>query len=140
MARFEIGQKASFGKTITETDVVSYAGLSGDFNPIHVDRQFAQTTRFEQRIAHGLLTTSLLSGVLGMHLPGPGSVYMGQTLRFVRPVFINDTITATAEVLQYDPVKGNILLKTECRNQNGEIVLEGEAKMRVPREEQGVGA
>lgn len=140
MARFEIGQKASFGKTITETDVVSYAGLSGDFNPIHVDRQFAQTTRFEQRIAHGLLTTSLLSGVLGMHLPGPGSVYMGQTLRFVRPVFINDTITATAEVLQYDPEKGNILLKTECRNQNGEIVLEGEAKMRVPREEQGVGA
>lgn len=134
MASFEIGQKASFSKTITETDVVQYAGLSGDFNPIHVDREFAQTTQFGQRIAHGLLTTSLLSGVLGMHLPGPGSVYMGQSLKFVKPVFIQDTITATVEVIAYDPEKGNIVLKTECRNQEGELVLEGEARMRVPRE------
>lgn len=140
MAKYEIGQTASFSKTITETDVVTYAGLSGDFNPIHVDREYAKNTRFEQRIAHGLLTTSLLSGVLGMYLPGPGCVYMGQTLRFVRPVFINDTVTATVEVLDFDPEKGNMRLKTECRNQHGELVLEGEAKMRVPREEQGGAA
>ena len=136
MARFEIGQSASFARTITEADVVQYAGLSGDFNPIHVDREYARGTRFGQRIAHGLLTTSLLSNVLGMRLPGPGAVYMEQTLRFVRPVFIDDTITATVEVTGYDAAKGNITLRTECRNQQGEVVLEGEAKMRVPREEQ----
>ncbi|MGD8191316.1 MaoC family dehydratase [Brevibacillus ginsengisoli] len=136
MGRFEIGQKASFSKTITETDVVQYAGVSGDFNPLHMDREYAKSTRFGERIAHGLLTTSLLSGVLGMHLPGPGCVYMGQTLRFVKPVFIGDTITATVEVSMYDPIKGNITLKTECRKQDGELVLDGEATMRVQREEQ----
>jgi len=136
MARFEIGQTASFTRTITEADIVQYAGLSGDFNPIHVDSEYARGTRFGQRIAHGMLTASLLSNLLGMRLPGPGSVYMEQTLRFARPVFIGDTITATVEVTGYDAAKGNLTLRTECRNQKGEIVLEGEAKMRVPREEQ----
>lgn len=135
MARFTVGQRASFAKTITETDVVMYAGLSGDFNPIHVDQESAKTSRFGQRIAHGLLTTSLLSGVLGMKLPGHGSVYMGQTLKFVKPVFINDTITATAEVIAYDPEKRVIRLRTQCHNQDGVLVLEGEATMLVPGEE-----
>ncbi|USG64209.1 MaoC family dehydratase [Brevibacillus ruminantium] len=135
MATFAIGQKASFSKTITESDIVQFAGLSGDFNPIHIDREYAKETRFGQRIAHGLLTTSLLSGLLGMHLPGKGSVYLSQTLRFVKPVLIGDTITAHAEVLSFSEEKRVLTLKTDCFNQNGVLVLEGEAAMLVPREE-----
>lgn len=129
---FVIGQQASFSRTITETDVVMYAGLSGDYNPVHVDREYAKETRFEQRIAHGLLTTSLLSRLLGMELPGPGSVYLGQTLKFTRPVFIGDTITAFAEIIEIKADKGIVKLKTECRKHDGSLVLEGEATMIVP--------
>lgn len=135
MARFFVGQKASFSKTITETDLVTFAGLSGDFNPLHIDGEYAKQTQFGQRIAHGILTTSLLSGLLGMKLPGQGSVYLGQTLRFVKPVFIGDTITAQAEVTHYDPEKCIIKLKTDCCKQDGTLVLEGEATMLAPREE-----
>jgi len=136
MADFTVGQSASFSKTITETDIVQFAGISGDFNPIHIDAEYAKQTRFGERIAHGLLTTSLLSGLLGMHLPGKGSIYMGQTLRFVKPVFIGDTITAYAEIVQFDEVKRIMKLKTECRKQDGALVLEGEATLLAPREEQ----
>ncbi|QQE75974.1 MaoC family dehydratase [Brevibacillus composti] len=135
MGKYFIGQKASFGKTITEADLAQFAGISGDFNPIHIDSEYAKQTRFGQRIAHGMLTTSLLSGLLGMHLPGKGSVYLGQTLRFVKPVFIGDTVTAQAEVVQFDPDKGIMKLRTECLKQDGTLVLEGEATMLVPREE-----
>ncbi|WP_019120216.1 MaoC family dehydratase [Brevibacillus massiliensis] len=138
MANFSVGQTASFSKTITEADVVQFAGLSGDFNPIHIDAEYAKATRFGQRIAHGLLTTSLLSGLLGTHLPGRGSVYLGQTLRFVKPVFIGDTITASAEVASFDEEKRIMTLQTACRKQDGTLVLEGEAVMLVPREEQPV--
>jgi 3-hydroxybutyryl-CoA dehydratase len=135
MGKFAVGQKASFSRTITETDLVQFAGLSGDFNPIHVDSEYAKQTRFGQRIAHGILTTSLLSRLLGMHLPGKGSVYLGQTLRFLKPVFIGDTITAQAEVIDYNAEKNIMKLKTECFKQDGTLVLEGEATMLVPREE-----
>lgn len=134
MKRFFVGQSASCSKTITETDVVQYAGLSGDFNPIHIDKEYARQTRFKQRIAHGLLTSSLLSQLLGMHLPGKGSVYMGQTLRFTRPVFIGDTITATATIQEIIAEKNIIKLLTECKNQKGELVLTGMATMLVPEE------
>ncbi len=134
MKRFFVGQSASCSKTITETDVVQYAGLSGDFNPIHIDKEYARQTRFKQRIAHGLLTSSLLSQLLGMHLPGKGSVYMEQTLRFTRPVFIGDTITATATIQEIIAEKNIIKLLTECKNQKGELVLTGMATMLVPEE------
>lgn len=134
MARFIEGQTASCSKTITEADVVLYAGLSGDFNPIHIDKEYAKNTRFKERIAHGLLTSSLLSQLLGMYLPGKGAIYMEQTLRFTAPVYIGDTITATATVQEFIEEKNIIKLLTECRNQKGELVLMGSAVMLVPKE------
>ena len=136
MARYYVGQKASLSKTFTRADVEYFAGLSGDYNPLHLDEEYAKTTRFGKPILHGLLTASLLSGLLGNHLPGHGCVYLGQTLRFVKPVYAGDTVTAHAEVLEYKPEKGFIRLKTICTNQNGETVIEGEAAMLVPKEEE----
>ncbi|PLR76259.1 enoyl-CoA hydratase [Bacillus sp. V3-13] len=136
MARFTVGQQASCSKTITETDFVLFAGISGDFNPIHIDREYAKKTRFNQRIAHGLLTSSLLSQLLGMHLPGKGSVYMEQTIRFKAPVFIGDTITATATVEEFIKEKNILKLLTECHNQKEELVLTGSAVMMVPKEDE----
>ena len=94
----EIGQKASFSKTITETDIYLFAGVTGDINPAHVNEQYASNTFFKGRIAHGMLSAGLVSAVLGMQLPGPGTIYMGQTLAFTAPVYPGDTITAMAEV------------------------------------------
>lgn len=133
MTTFTIGQKATCSKTITESDIVLYAGISGDFNPVHMDKEYAKNTRFNQRIAHGLLTSSLLSQLLGMHLPGKGSVYMEQTIRFTSPVFIGDTITATATVQEFLEEKRIIKLLTECHNQNDVLVLTGSAVMMVPK-------
>ncbi|GIN84719.1 dehydrogenase [Heyndrickxia sporothermodurans] len=133
MTTFTIGQKATCSKTITESDIVLYAGISGDFNPVHMDKEYAKNTRFNQRIAHGLLTSSLLSQLLGMHLPGKGSVYMEQTIRFTSPVFIGDTITATATVQEFLEEKRIIKLLTECHNQNDVLVLTGSAMMMVPK-------
>lgn len=132
MSIFTIGQNASCSKTITESDVVLFAGLSGDFNPIHIDIEYAKNTRFNQRIAHGLLTSTLLSQLLGMHLPGKGSVYMEQLISFKAPVFIGDTITATATVKEFEEEKRVLSLLTECHNQHGVRVLTGMAKMLVP--------
>lgn len=134
MAAFSIGQTASCSKTITETDIVTYAGLSGDFNPIHVDKEYAKKTRFGERIAHGLLSSSLLSQLLGVHLPGKGAVYMEQSLKFKAPVFIGDTITATATVQEFIEEKNILKLLTECHNQNGQLVITGNAVMLVPKE------
>lgn len=128
---FYVGQKDSFSRTISETDIVQYAGLSGDFNPIHVDKEYAKKTRFGQRIAHGLLTTCNISRMLGMHLPGPGSVYVNQSIRFIKPVFIGDTITTTAEILEIIHDKDLVRLRTTCHKQEGTLVLEGEATMLV---------
>lgn len=134
MSRFNYGDYYQFSRTITETDLVLYSGLSGDFNPIHMDQEYAKKTRFGQRIAHGLLTASMLSRLLGMHLPGPGAIYVSQTLRFLRPVFIGDTITACAKVVEYNEKKRRLKLKTECLKQDGTTVLTGEAVMLVPEE------
>ena len=130
---FTVGEKASFSRTITEADIMAYAGLSGDFNPVHVDDEYAKTTRFGSRIAHGLLTTGLISNVLGMKLPGPGSIYLSQTLKFTAPVRIGDTVTATVEVLSYREDKRVLTVKTDCTNQRGELVLTGEAVLLIER-------
>ena len=134
MADFYTGQTASCSKTITETDFVMFAGISGDFNPIHIDSEYAKSTRFQKRIAHGLLTSSLLSQLLGVHLPGKGSVYLEQSLAFKHPVFISDTITATGTVTEWKEEKRILKLLTESHNQNGDLILTGTAAMLVPKE------
>ncbi|MGJ9458399.1 MaoC family dehydratase [Oceanobacillus sp. CF4.6] len=132
---FAIGDSASFSRTVTETDFVMFAGLSGDYNPIHVDKEYAKNTFFRERISHGLLTASFLSRLLGMHIPGPGSIYVSQTLHFTKPVYIGDTITARAEVMELDEDNRLITLKTTCKNQTGSIVLDGEGVMKLPKRE-----
>ncbi|MCM3704710.1 MULTISPECIES: MaoC family dehydratase [Cytobacillus] len=134
MISYSVGQQASCSKTITETDFVMFAGLSGDFNPVHIDGEYAKKTRFKKRIAHGLLTSSLLSQLLGVHLPGKGSIYVEQTIRFKAPVFIGDTITAQGTVQDIDIERRILTLLTECFNQDGIKVLTGTAKMMVPEE------
>jgi len=123
----QIGQSASFSKTVSESDVYTYAGITGDFNPLHIDAEYAKTTMFGERIAHGMFSAGLISTVLGGQLPGPGAIYAGQTLKFLAPVRIGDTVTATAEVISIEPEKGRIKLKTTCSNQEGKVVLDGEA-------------
>lgn len=127
MHRFEEGDSASFSKTITEADVVLYSGVTGDTNPMHLDAEFASKSRFGKRVAHGMLTAGLISTVIGTKLPGTGAIYAGQTLRFLGPVFLGDTITATATVTAYNRERGRLTLATECRNQRGEQVVTGEA-------------
>ena len=132
--RFEelaVGQTATIRKTISESDINAYAGLTGDFNPVHVDAEYAARSRFGSRIAHGMLTAGLVSHVLGMRLPGTGAIYLGQTLRFTAPVRAGDTIEARAEVVELVPAKRRVRLKTICQNQLGEKVLEGEALMMI---------
>lgn len=128
----EVGQAAEFTKTISEADVYAFAGITGDFNPVHVDRVAAESSMFGGRIAHGMLTASLISTVIGMKLPGAGCIYMSQSLRFNAPVRFGDTITARAEVRDINIEKNRITLATECLNQDGEVVAEGESLV-MPR-------
>lgn len=133
-----IGDSAEITKTIEQTDIQAFADLTGDHNPVHVDEEFAKTTRFGRRIAHGMLSASLISSVLANKLPGPGSVYLGQTLKFVAPVFPGDTITARVTVKEVRDDKPIAKLETTCLNQHHEIVIRGEATVLVqssPREE-----
>ena len=128
-----IGDSASFEKTITETDVYMYAGITGDNNPAHVNDIVAKQGIFKERIAHGMLTAGLVSAVLGVQLPGPGSIYLGQTLRFTAPVRFNDTIKATCTVQEIKEEKNIVILETICTNQKGEVVLKGEATIMPPK-------
>ena len=128
-----VGQRARFSKTITETDIYLYAGISGDFNPAHVNEQYAAKTFFKTRIAHGMLTASFISTLIGTILPGPGSIYMRQELNFLAPVRIGDTVTAIAEVAEIIADKKRVRLKTWCINQEGTTVLDGEALVSPPR-------
>lgn len=127
--RFSIGDSASYEKTITTEAVEAYAALTGDTNPVHLDDAYAATTRFGGRISHGMLTAGLISTVIGTGLPGRGAIYVGQTIRFLKPVFLGDTITATGTLIAYDEDRGRMTLETICRNQHGEDVLSGEAEV-----------
>ena len=124
------GQEASFSKTITEADVVLFAGVTGDLNPVHINEEFAKTTMFEGRIVHGILSAGLISAVLGMHLPGPGCIYVSQNVRFKRPVRIGDTVTARARVTGLSAEKRLVTLETVCLV-GGKEVLTGEAVLKV---------
>ncbi|HEY3247119.1 MAG TPA: MaoC family dehydratase [bacterium] len=131
MPEFEVGQRATFTKAITEADINAFAGITGDFNPLHVDAEYAARSRFGERIAHGMLTAGLISAVLGMRLPGPGGIFLSQTLKFLKPVRIGDTVTAAADVIGYRPQKRVLTLRTSCQNQRGEVVIEGESVLLV---------
>ena len=129
-----IGQKASFSKHVTEQDVVLFAAVSGDVNPVHLDEAFAKETRFGGRIAHGMLSGAVISAALAMELPGPGVIYLGQTLRFTRPVRIGDQVTANLEVTGKRDDKAIVTLACEVTNQDGKVVVTGEATVLAPRE------
>ncbi|PWT88000.1 MAG: enoyl-CoA hydratase [Blastocatellia bacterium] len=125
--KFNIGDTAEETKTITAADIQTFADITGDHNPVHLDEEFAKTTRFGRRIAHGMLSASLISAVLANKLPGPGSVYLGQTLRFLAPVFPGDEVTARVTVVDIRADKPILKLHTVCVNQKGETVIRGEA-------------
>ena len=125
--KFNIGDSAEVTKTIEQSDVDAFADLTGDHNPVHVDEEFAKTSRFGRRIAHGMLTASLISSVLANKLPGEGSVYLGQTLKFVAPVFPGDEITARVTIKEIREDKPILKLETICVNQRDETVIRGEA-------------
>ncbi len=131
----KLGEKASFAKTITETDVYLYAGITGDLNPAHVNEEYAKGTYFKTRIAHGMLLAGFISTVIGTILPGPGTVYLKQDLEFLAPVHFGDTITAQVEITNILKSKKHVRLRTTCVNQEGKIVVDGEAIVSPPRRE-----
>ncbi len=131
-----VGATAFHTKTITETDITLFTAISGDFNPIHVDETYAQTTPYGRRIAHGIISVSLIAGLLGMKLPGAGTVHVSQSVDFKKPVFIGDTLTARGEVMEkYKKREGTlkfIRIKTQVLNQENILVTDGEALVLVP--------
>lgn len=128
-ADLKIGDKASMSKTVTEYDVYAFAGVTGDFNPVHIDKEFAKNTMFGERIAHGMLSAGFISAVIGTSLPGANSIYMGQELSFKAPVKIGDTVTATVEVIEKIEGKSRVILRTTVTNQDGVVVVDGKATM-----------
>ena len=128
-----IGQSASFAKTVTETDVVLFGGISGDLNPAHFNEEHAKETIFKGRIAHGMLGASFISTVLGMHLPGPGTIYLKQDLKFLAPVRFNDTVTATCSVKEIIKEKNRVIFECRVVNQDGACVIAGEAMVMPPK-------
>lgn len=121
-----IGDRASFRKTITETDVHLFAGITGDMNPLHIDQAYAATTQFSKTLAHGVIGVGMLIGVMARELPG--GVLLGESIKFLQPVFIGDTITAFVEVADKDDDKDLINFRIWCENQNGMVVMDGEAR------------
>jgi 3-hydroxybutyryl-CoA dehydratase len=131
----KLGQSSSFTKQITSKDVVLFAEVSGDDNPVHMDEAFAQTTMFKGRIVHGALVASLFSKILGTQLPGMGTIYLGQESRFMKPVRIDETITATVTIIEIIAEKNRVILETIARNSAGEIVVSGKATVIAPKDE-----
>jgi 3-hydroxybutyryl-CoA dehydratase len=129
-----IGTQATLSRTITEDDILLFALVSGDHNPIHLDAEYAEKSLFGKRIAHGFLIGSLISAVLGNDMPGPGSIYLGQTLKFLAPIHIGDTVTVTVKVVAIREDKRIITLHTDCTNQQGTLVLSGEATVKYTKE------
>jgi 3-hydroxybutyryl-CoA dehydratase len=128
----KIGDSAQISKTITEADIELFAKATGDFNPVHLDQAYAEKTMFKGRIAHGLLSVGLLSTVLGNILPGHGTIYFSQEVKFLAPVKIGDTITARVEVMELTPEKNRVKFRTTCMNQDGKIVVDGAAWVMPP--------
>ncbi len=133
VVKFDIGSTAEFSKTISEFDVYQFAGISGDLNPIHINKVAGEASIFKDRVAHGMLVSSLISTVIGTRLPGEGTIYLGQNLKFTSPVYIGDTVTAKVEVAEFIK-KGIVKLNTTVTKQDGTIVVDGDAVVKVPVE------
>ncbi len=131
--QLKIGDRAEFGKTISESDIYLYAGVTGDFNPAHLNEVYAKKTYFKTRIAQGMLTAGFISGLLGVSLPGPGTIYIRQELDFLAPVHIGDTITARVEIIEILNQKNRVTVRTTCVNQDGTMVLDGRAIVSPPK-------
>jgi 3-hydroxybutyryl-CoA dehydratase len=129
----KVGDAAEFSKTISEADVYMFAGVTGDLNPAHINESYAQKTFFKTRIAHGMLLAGFISAVIGTRLPGPGTIYIRQELNFLAPARMGDTITARVEVAEVLAEKKRVVLKTTCVNQEGTLVLDGEALVSPPK-------
>ena len=128
-----VGDREEFTKTVSESDIYLYAGITGDFNPAHIDEEYAKGTFFKTRIVHGMLLAGFISTVVGNRLPGPGTIYVKQELNFLAPVHMGDTITARVEVAEIIIEKNRVKLKTTCVYQAGTAVLEGEALVSPPK-------
>jgi 3-hydroxybutyryl-CoA dehydratase len=126
-----VGQEASMSRTVGEADIVAYAALSGDYNPVHLNPEYAAKTIFKERIAHGILSAGYISAVFGMQLPGPGSIYISQTLNFKGPVKIDDVVVTTVKLVELVPEKKRARFETVC-TVNGKPVLSGEAVLMIP--------
>lgn len=133
ITELSVGQSAEFTKTISESDVYLFAGITGDHNPMHVNDVYAKKSRYKERIVHGMLSSSLISTVIGTKLPGNGSIYVEQKLVFKAPVLFGDTITAVVEVQDIYIEKNRVKLRTYCKNQNDTIVLDGHAIIIPPK-------
>jgi 3-hydroxybutyryl-CoA dehydratase len=130
---YKIGDSAQLSRTVKDEDIRIFAEVTGDKNPLHLDDEFASKTIFKRRIAHGILTAALISSVIGNRLPGNGTIYLSQTLNFLAPVYVGDEITAKVEVLQVLKEGKRLRLKTQVINQNGTVVVDGEALVIPPR-------
>jgi 3-hydroxybutyryl-CoA dehydratase len=131
--QIEVGNADEFTKTISESDIYLFAGVTGDLNPAHINETYAKDTFFKSRIAHGMLLAGFISAVIGMKLPGPGAIYIRQELKFLAPARIGDTITARVEVTHIRAEKNRITLKTTCTNQDDTLVMDGEALISPPK-------
>jgi 3-hydroxybutyryl-CoA dehydratase len=131
--KLQVGDTARFSKTVSESDVYLFAGVTGDLNPAHINEDYAKDTFFKTRIVHGMLSASFISTVIGTMLPGPGTVYMRQEISFLAPVKFGDTVTAVVEVAEIMAEKKRVRLKTYCVNQENITVVEGEALVSPPR-------
>ena len=129
----QVGDSAEFTKTVSESDIYLFAGVTGDMNPAHIDEEYAKDTFFKGRIAHGMLAAGFVSAVLGTRLPGPGTIYLSQSLSFKAPVSIGTTVTARVEVLELKAEKNRVRLQTTCTDQTGKVVLDGEAVVLAPK-------
>jgi acyl dehydratase len=133
----EVGQTASYSKTVEERDIQLFAAVSGDRNPVHLDAEYAAATMFKQRIAHGMFSGALISAAVACELPGPGTIYLGQHMRFTAPVKLGDTLTVRLEILEKLP-EFRVRVATRVFNQNDELVVDGEAEILAPRKQQTV--
>lgn len=132
LEEIEIGMCASYSQTITDSDIKNYSGISGDKNPVHMDEEYAEKSRYKKRIAHGLMSAGYFSALFGTKIPGPGCVYVSQELKFLRPVYIGDTLTASVKVKHVDLVKRRILFDTVCYVKK-KIVISGVAEIYLPK-------
>lgn len=133
ITEIKVGEEAQIAKTISEADVYSFAGITGDLNPAHIDEEYAKKTFFKTRIAHGMLLGGFISAVIGTRLPGPGTIYISQDLNFKAPVLFGDTVTAHVTVIELNHKKNRVVLATKCTNQDGIVLVDGKAIVSPPK-------